>query len=70
MISQKAKYAFKALLHLAERSGEGTVQIEEIARAEGIPRRFLEQILLELKHRGLIASRRGRAGGYRLVRRQ
>ena len=68
MISQKAKYAFKALLHLAERSGEGTVQIEEIARAEGIPRRFLEQILLELKHRGLIASRRGRAGGYRLVR--
>jgi Rrf2 family protein len=68
MISQKAKYAFKALLYLAERTPETTVQIEEIARGEGIPRKFLEQILLELKHSGLIASRRGRAGGYHLVR--
>jgi Rrf2 family protein len=68
MISQKAKYAFKALLYLAERTPETTVQIEEIARAEGVPRKFLEQILLELKHSGLIASRRGRAGGYHLVR--
>ena len=68
MISQKAKYAFKALLYLAERTPETTVQIEEIARGEGVPRKFLEQILLELKHSGLIASRRGRSGGYHLVR--
>jgi DNA-binding IscR family transcriptional regulator len=38
MISQKAKYAFKALLYLAERTPETTVQIEEIARGEGVPR--------------------------------
>jgi Rrf2 family protein len=68
MISQKAKYAFKALLYLAERTPETTVQIEEIARGEGVPRKFLEQILLELKRSGLIASRRGRTGGYHLVR--
>jgi Rrf2 family protein len=68
MISQKAKYAFKALLYLAERTPETTAPIEEIARSEGVPRKFLEQILLELKHSGLIASRRGRSGGYHLVR--
>lgn len=68
MISQKAKYAFKALLHLAAQPRDRTVQIEEIARVEGISRKFLEQILLELKRRGLIASRRGRAGGYMLIR--
>ncbi len=67
MISNKAKYAFKALLHLA-RHGRETVQIDEIAGDEGIPRKFLEHILLELKHSGLIASRRGRAGGYQLIR--
>lgn len=68
MISQKAKYAFKALLHLAAQPRDRTVHIEEIARAEGISRKFLEQILLELKRRGLIASRRGRAGGYVLIK--
>lgn len=68
MISKKAKYAFKALIHLAGRA-DRTVQTDEIARAEGIPRKFLEQILLELKHRGLIASRRGRAGGYTMAAR-
>jgi len=68
MISQKAKYAFKALLHLAAQPHDRTVQIEEIARTEGISRKFLEQILLELKRRGLLASRRGRAGGYTLIK--
>ncbi len=67
MISNKAKYAFKALLYLARR-GRETVQIDEIAGDEGIPRKFLEHILLELKHSGLIASRRGRTGGYQLIR--
>src|SRR5688500_15046539 len=68
MISQKAKYAFKALVVLA-RAGIGTsLQTEEIARKAAVPRKFLEQILLQLKSHGLIASRRGRAGGYALVK--
>jgi Rrf2 family protein len=67
MISQKAKYAFKALFHLAEQPWGTSLQIEEIARGAGVPRRFLEHILLDLKRKGLVASRRGRAGGYVLV---
>ncbi len=68
MISQKAKYAFKALLHLARQEKGETVQIDDIARQAGVPRKFLEHILLDLKHRGMIASRRGRAGGYVLIK--
>ena len=68
MISQKAKYAFKALFHLAGQPEGAAVQIETVARAEAIPRKFLEHILLDLKKAGIVASRRGRAGGYRLVR--
>ncbi|MBB3931282.1 Rrf2 family protein [Kaistia hirudinis] len=68
MISQKAKYAFKALIHLAAQPRGATVQIDGIAREAGVPRKFLEHILLELKHRGLIASRRGRLGGYVLIK--
>ena len=68
MISQKAKYAFKALIHLARQPKGATVQIDGIAREAGVPRKFLEHILLELKHSGLIASRRGRAGGYVLIK--
>ncbi|PWR20150.1 RrF2 family transcriptional regulator [Zavarzinia aquatilis] len=67
MISQKAKYAFKALLILAARSGE-TVAIEDVAADSGVPRKFLEHILLDLKGAGFIASRRGRAGGYIMAR--
>ena len=57
MISQKARYAFKALIVLA-RAGR-PMQIRDIAAQERIPRKFLEQILLDLKRRGMIASRRG-----------
>ena len=69
MISQKAKYAFKALVYLAEQPAGESVQIEEIAEAAGIPRKFLEHILLDLKRKGIVASRRGRAGGYVLIKR-
>jgi Rrf2 family protein len=69
VITQKAKYAFKALFHLAEQPDGTSVQIEEIAKAAGIPRKFLEHILLELKNKGIVASRRGRAGGYVLLKR-
>lgn len=68
MISQKAKYAFKALFQLAAQPPGASMQIEEIARGAAVPRRFLEHILLDLKSRGMVASRRGRAGGYLLVR--
>jgi Rrf2 family protein len=67
VISQKAKYAFKALVVLAQRGVGESVQTDEIAREGAIPRKFLEQILLQLKADGLVASRRGRAGGYLLV---
>jgi Rrf2 family protein len=68
MISQKAKYAFKALIHLAKQPQGETTQIDDIARQAGVPRKFLEHILLDLKHRGIIASRRGRAGGYVMIK--
>lgn len=68
MISQKAKYALRALVSLA-RAGRGeTRMIGEISREQAIPKKFLEQILLELKRAGLVASRRGRSGGYELLR--
>jgi Rrf2 family protein len=68
MITQKMKYALKALMVLAdERAGEGrALRIEEIARRSGAPRRFLEHILLEIRNAGIVSSIRGRAGGYLL----
>ena len=68
MITQKMKYALKALMVLAEeRAGERrALRIEEIARRSGTPKRFLEQILLEMRNAGFLSSIRGRAGGYLL----
>ncbi|MFO1183913.1 MAG: Rrf2 family transcriptional regulator [Bauldia sp.] len=68
MISRKAKYAFKALFVLAEGAGRDALSIEAVAGEAGIPRRFLEHILLDLKRGGLVLSRRGRSGGYSLAR--
>ena len=67
MISQKAKYAFKALVVLARHERGASLQTDAIAAEGSIPRKFLEQILLQLKANGLVESRRGRAGGYFLV---
>ena len=67
-LTQKAKYALKALAHLARRHGEGPVLIADISAAERIPRKFLEGILLELKRHGYLQSRKGRGGGYWLSR--
>jgi Rrf2 family protein len=68
MITQKMKYALKALMVLAdEKAGEGrALRIEEIAKRSGAPKRFLEHILLEIRNAGIISSVRGRAGGYLL----
>lgn len=70
MITQKAKYALKALMVLGEeRMGVGDpLSIEEIARRSEAPKRFLEHILLELRNAGVVASIRGRAGGYTLIK--
>lgn len=67
MISQRARYAFKALFALA-RAGDVHVRAAEIAVAEQIPHSFLEQILIELRRGGLVASRRGKDGGHSLSR--
>jgi Rrf2 family protein len=67
-ISHRGLYALRALLHLAEAHERGLVKIREIARAEDIPEKFLEAILVALKNSRLVASERGREGGYRLRR--
>src|SRR5919109_2524846 len=68
MLSQKTKYALRALLALAKAPRGETVLISEIAATYQIPRKFLEQILLDLKNHGLVQSWRGRSGGYALLR--
>ncbi|HVY52751.1 MAG TPA: Rrf2 family transcriptional regulator [Devosia sp.] len=68
MISQKAKYALRALLALAKAPPETSLMISEISASQAIPKKFLEQILLELKRAGIVMSRRGRLGGYVLLR--
>lgn len=68
MISQKAKYAMRALVALARGKAGEPMQIADIAQSQHIPRKFLEQILVELKNHGLVTSRRGKQGGYLLLR--
>lgn len=68
MISQKAKYALRALIALAKADPKEPQLISGIAEEQRIPRKFLEQILLELKHCGLVVSRRGKLGGYALLK--
>ena len=68
MISQRARYAFKAMVALARaKPGEG-LQIRQLCEQEKLPRKFLEQILLTLKAAGYITSRRGRDGGYEILK--
>lgn len=71
MISQKTKYAIKALMALADEiaAGGNALTIEEIAQRSGAPKRFLEHIMLDLRNAGYVGSRRGRAGGYVLIKR-
>ena len=68
MLSQKAKYALRALLMLAEASGDELVLIQEVADRQNVPKKFLELILVELKRHGFAHSQRGRSGGYCLAR--
>jgi Rrf2 family protein len=66
MLSQKARYALHALIVLAEHTGDAPMQIADVAEEARVPRKFLEQILLDLKKRGIVKSTRGRSGGYLL----
>jgi Rrf2 family transcriptional regulator, cysteine metabolism repressor len=68
VISQRCHYALKAILQLALHEGKGSLTIGQIAKAQGIPVRFLEAILRQLKQAGLAKSTRGKAGGYALGR--
>ena len=64
MLTKKSKYALKALLYLAK--SDELIQISELAEKENIPQKFLENILLELRKHGLLYSKRGKEGGYKL----
>jgi Rrf2 family protein len=68
MLSKRAKYALKALIYLAADASGGPVRIEDLAQKEDIPQKFLELILLDLRNRGILQSKKGKGGGYYLAR--
>ncbi|HWF07441.1 MAG TPA: Rrf2 family transcriptional regulator [Bryobacteraceae bacterium] len=67
-LSKRTQYGLRALYALARNYGRGPVLISQLSEEETIPRKFLEQILLALKASGLVESRKGKGGGYALVR--
>ena len=66
MLTKKSKYGIKALIYLGKKYGDQPVQIMRIATEEQIPKKFLEQILPELRNAGLLYSIKGAKGGYSL----
>lgn len=66
MLSKKTKYAIKALVALGKNEGKPPMQISKIAIEEQIPKKFLEQILLDLRNSGFLYSKKGAGGGYAL----
>jgi Rrf2 family protein len=66
-VTAKADYAVRAVLELAT-VDEGLVKGERIARSQSIPLKFLENILIDLRHAGIVHAQRGAEGGYRLAR--
>jgi Rrf2 family protein len=67
-VSAKVDYALRASSELAAAAGRGPLKGERIATAQNIPLKFLENILLDLRHAGLVHSQRGAEGGYWLAR--
>jgi Rrf2 family protein len=67
-VSAKADYAVRAAAELAAAGDEEPVKGEKLAEAQDIPLQFLEHILLELKHAGIVRARRGAKGGYWLAK--
>ena len=68
MLTKKSKYGLKAVLYLAAHMDRGPISIAEVAERERIPRKFLEAILLDLKRHGLLHSKKGKGGGYSLMK--
>lgn len=68
MLSKKTKYALHALTYLGKHKDEGTVLIHDIAEEHGISHKFLENILLELRKAGYLGSKKGKGGGYYLIK--
>ncbi len=67
VLSQKSQYAVRAVFELAKKEGSGPVKAANIAAAQFIPVRFLENILGQLRQAGIVESVRGKEGGYRLA---
>jgi len=67
-LSKKLLFAIEAVVDIAYHAGPGPVRSTDISRREGIPRRYLEQVLQELVHKGILSGQRGPRGGYRLAR--
>jgi len=67
-VSKRCKYALKAMFELALRNSQRPVKIHEVAAAQGVPVRFLEAIMNQLRKAGLVDSIRGSAGGYVLAK--
>jgi len=68
MISKKTKYGLKALAYIARQDCGQMVQISTISKNENIPHKFLESILLTLKKSGFLGSKKGKGGGYYMLR--
>jgi Rrf2 family protein len=68
MISKKTKYGLKALTYLARQENNEPVQIGVISKSENIPQKFLESILLTLRKNGFLGSKKGKGGGYYLLK--
>ncbi|POY36057.1 transcriptional regulator [Solitalea longa] len=68
MLSKKTKYAIKALVALARNDSNQPMLIADIAKNEQLPKKFLEAILLELKHNGFVSSKKGAGGGYYMLK--
>lgn len=68
MLSKKTKYGLKALTFLANQKDREPVQIAEIANHENISQKFLESILLTLRKTGFLGSKKGKGGGYYLIK--
>ena len=68
MLSKKTKYAINALVYLAKKPVKEPVLISEIAEQEHIPKKFLETILLDMKNAGILNSKKGKGGGYYLIK--
>jgi len=68
MLTKKAQYALYALRYLAFKKNEGPVLIKEMVEAEKLPQKFIEAILVDLKNAGFVNSKKGKNGGYYLIK--